>query len=387
MDDMELQLKKDFLSEAKEMIENCEQAFIDLERNPSDKKVIDNIFRLVHTIKGSGYAAGFDSMAKFVHEFEAVLSRIRAGELELSKELVDVLLSANDMTKNYIDALSDDYDAVLDTASVSEDLSICILPKTEDKSGIDFSAGFGFFDDKPAAPVAKAPAPVSASAHVVAAPLPAKAAPSAASTQSTSEQEVWDILRRKPTVLVCDDEADLVELLTMTIEELGVNVLKAYNGEEALNLVKSNRIDTIVTDLKMPKMDGLQFIREVSALDKKIPVIFCSGFADRGVLVQFIKIGAFAFIEKPFESDLVSATVRSALKMRVLEDAVQKLSVLNFRAYMLTNQLQRFVDPKHEHKVEQIKNKLEKELDSISRLSNFVLEEERTKPKADKKSA
>jgi chemotaxis protein histidine kinase CheA len=385
MDDMELQLKRDFLIEAQEMIENCEQSFIDLERNPSDKKVIDNIFRLVHTIKGSGYAAGFDSMAKFVHEFEAVLSRIRADELELSKELVDVLLSANDMTKNYLDALADCYDAVLDTASVTDALSVYIPQKTADTSGIDFSSGFGFFDDEPApapvavTPVAAAPVAVPTSATSV--------ARSSSVVASGSEQEVWDILRRKPTVLVCDDEPDLVELLSMTIEDLGVTILKAYNGEEALNLVKNNRVDTIVTDLKMPKMDGLQFIREVSMLDKKIPVIFCSGFADRAVLVQFIKIGAFAFIEKPFESEIVVATVRRALKMRALEDAVQKLSVLNFRAYMLASQLQRFVDPKHEQKAEMLKTRLEKELDSISRLSNYVLEEERSKPAVEKKSA
>lgn len=85
-----------FREEAEELLASLESALLELEERPTDLDVVGQVFRAMHTIKGSGAMFGFDSIARFTHEVETVYDLVRAGQLPVSKTLVDLSLQARD---------------------------------------------------------------------------------------------------------------------------------------------------------------------------------------------------------------------------------------------------------------------------------------------------
>lgn len=85
-----------FKEEAHDLLSELESALLELEATPDDREIIDRVFRAMHTIKGSGAMFGFDDIAKFTHEVETVFDLVRNGQLEVSKELLDLTLAARD---------------------------------------------------------------------------------------------------------------------------------------------------------------------------------------------------------------------------------------------------------------------------------------------------
>ncbi len=85
-----------FKEEAFELLAEMESALLELEAVPDDRDIIDRVFRAMHTVKGSGSMFGFDDIAKFTHEVETVFDLVRTGQLEVSKELLDLTLAARD---------------------------------------------------------------------------------------------------------------------------------------------------------------------------------------------------------------------------------------------------------------------------------------------------
>ncbi len=85
-----------FKEEAHDLLSELESALLELEATPDDRETIDRVFRAMHTIKGSGAMFGFDDIAKFTHEVETVFDLVRNGQLEVSKDLLDLTLAARD---------------------------------------------------------------------------------------------------------------------------------------------------------------------------------------------------------------------------------------------------------------------------------------------------
>jgi len=94
---MNNQVREVFLEEAKEIIANLETDIVSLEEG--DSEIIHNIFRYVHTLKGSSGIAGFDDLSEFTHKLESLLDRVRSGELEVTDTLVDLMLNSIDFVK------------------------------------------------------------------------------------------------------------------------------------------------------------------------------------------------------------------------------------------------------------------------------------------------
>ena len=91
-----------FRQEAQELIEQLEQALLDLEQTPSDRDLVDSAFRALHTIKGSGAMFGFEVMAAFTHHVESAFDQVRKGKLQASPPLVALALEAQDIIKSMI---------------------------------------------------------------------------------------------------------------------------------------------------------------------------------------------------------------------------------------------------------------------------------------------
>jgi len=92
-----------FRQEAQELLEQLEQALLDLERTPDDHELIDSAFRALHTIKGSGAMFGFQNVAAFTHGFETAFDQVRKGSVPSSRELIAVALAAKDHIRVLVD--------------------------------------------------------------------------------------------------------------------------------------------------------------------------------------------------------------------------------------------------------------------------------------------
>lgn len=96
-------LKEIFKSEVDELIEDAEEVLVSLEKDVHNEELINEIFRIFHSIKGSAGVVGFDDMAHFAHGIENVLDRVRQGELKISKNLISLVLESIDILKNFIE--------------------------------------------------------------------------------------------------------------------------------------------------------------------------------------------------------------------------------------------------------------------------------------------
>ncbi|NPV25943.1 MAG: chemotaxis protein CheA [Firmicutes bacterium] len=94
-----------FLIESREHLENLNQYLLELENNPQNNMVVDEIFRAAHTLKGMAATMGYDGITELTHEMENVLSRLRNGELRADSQLIDLLLQCVDALQNMVEAI------------------------------------------------------------------------------------------------------------------------------------------------------------------------------------------------------------------------------------------------------------------------------------------
>ncbi len=106
MDDMQ-ELLEDFLVEAFELIEQIDHDLVELEANPDDLELLNRIFRVAHTIKGSSSFLNFDILTELTHHMEDVLNKARRGELKITPDIMDVVLKSVDMMKNLLFSIRD----------------------------------------------------------------------------------------------------------------------------------------------------------------------------------------------------------------------------------------------------------------------------------------
>jgi two-component system chemotaxis response regulator CheY len=117
------------------------------------------------------------------------------------------------------------------------------------------------------------------------------------------------------TILVIDDSASMRQMVKITLSGAGYQVVEAENGADGLAKAKATQAQMIVTDLNMPVMDGLTFIRETRKLPeyRGVPIIFLSTESDAGVKQQAKEAGATGWIVKPFQADQLIGVVKKVL--------------------------------------------------------------------------
>jgi DNA-binding NtrC family response regulator len=131
------------------------------------------------------------------------------------------------------------------------------------------------------------------------------------------------ILPEKKQVLVVDDEANLRRVLAALLARENYDVHTAENGEVALQILREHHIDLVITDLRMPRMDGMELLREVQRLDHALPVVMLTAHGTVDNAVEALKLGAQDYLTKPFDQAEIRSVVQKALKTRDLaqEDA------------------------------------------------------------------
>ncbi|EHL89714.1 hypothetical protein HMPREF1019_01032 [Campylobacter sp. 10_1_50] len=122
MDDMK-EIMEDFLIEAFELIEQIDHDLVELESNPEDLELLNRIFRVAHTVKGSSSFLNFDVLTELTHHMEDVLNKARKGELKITPDIMDVVLESVDMMKGLLESIRD---SGSDSAAGIDIKNICV---------------------------------------------------------------------------------------------------------------------------------------------------------------------------------------------------------------------------------------------------------------------
>ncbi len=120
------------------------------------------------------------------------------------------------------------------------------------------------------------------------------------------------------TVLVVDDEKNYLVVLEDLLEDEGYNVLTASSGAEALELIAQSPVDTVLSDIKMPGISGIELLDRILAIDPDLPVILMTAFAEVDQAVEAMKKGALDHIQKPFDNRDVRRAVARGVEKRSL---------------------------------------------------------------------
>ncbi len=124
-------------------------------------------------------------------------------------------------------------------------------------------------------------------------------------------------------ILVVDDDKEIVGAIEIYLKNEGYNILKAYNGEEALNVINKNEVHLIILDIMMPKKDGLETLEELRKT-KNIPVILLSAKSEDYDKIGGLNQGADDYITKPFNPLELIARVKSQLRRYVSFGSLNK---------------------------------------------------------------
>lgn len=191
MDDMQ-ELLEDFLVESFELIEQIDHDLVELESNPDDLELLNRIFRVAHTVKGSSSFLNFDTLTELTHHMEDVLNKARHGELKITADVMDVVLKSVDMMKGLLVSIRDNGN---DSSSGIDISQICLQLTAISEGQSPASA-------TPAATPEPAPAPEPAAADI-----PPSAIPDDIDPNTLSEDQVNAEIERLLKVRKAEDEA------------------------------------------------------------------------------------------------------------------------------------------------------------------------------------
>ena len=114
-------------------------------------------------------------------------------------------------------------------------------------------------------------------------------------------------------ILVCDDDKDIVEAIDIYLTQEGYHVRKAYDGEEAIQVLKNNQVDLLVIDIMMPKLDGIRATLKIRE-SNPLPIIILSAKSEDADKILGLNIGADDYVTKPFNPLELVARVKSQLR-------------------------------------------------------------------------
>src|SRR5207253_8084007 len=120
----------------------------------------------------------------------------------------------------------------------------------------------------------------------------------------------------RKTILVVDDEKPQRDILQEILTSAGYDVTSAASGEAALKFAKERSFDLVLTDLKMTGMDGIELLKHLMALDSAILVIVLTAHGSIDTAIDALRRGAFDYLQKPFDRDVLIETIGRALEKR-----------------------------------------------------------------------
>lgn len=123
------------------------------------------------------------------------------------------------------------------------------------------------------------------------------------------------LFMKQRRLLIVEDEADIRDFLVFKASSMGIACTEAFDGQDAIERFKDGQFDAIISDLKMPRMTGLDLLRTLRAQGHKIPFIILTAFGDKQTVIEALKFGAFDFIEKPSHDEDLFKVLFAALEL------------------------------------------------------------------------
>ncbi len=119
-----------------------------------------------------------------------------------------------------------------------------------------------------------------------------------------------------PSILIVDDEPNIIEMLEIALRDEGMEVLKSNSGREALDILRENDVDVVISDIKMPDFSGVELLREAKELASQTVFIMITAFASTETAIEALQHGAYDYITKPFRMEDLRAVIGRALEKR-----------------------------------------------------------------------
>ena len=141
----------------------------------------------------------------------------------------------------------------------------------------------------------------------------------------------------RKTILLADDDESVRRVLEFQLTEAGFTVLSSSDGSDALSQFGSNDVDCVVTDLRMPRLSGLELLEKIKAINSEVPVIVVTAFGEVETAVTAMKSGAFDYINKPFNRDEILLTIERALSFTETRSENRQLRAIVNREFRLDN--------------------------------------------------
>ncbi|MFZ0990967.1 MAG: response regulator, partial [Candidatus Sulfotelmatobacter sp.] len=146
-----------------------------------------------------------------------------------------------------------------------------------------------------------------------------------------------------PTILIVEDEAKMRRLLELNLGEDGFTTLSAGDAESGLKLLRENTVDLVVTDLKLPGMNGLEFLQAIKRQNAALPVVVMTAFGTVETAVEAMKAGASDYVLKPFSLSEMRMVIRKELDVRDLREENRSLREALGKRYAHPNVVARSV--------------------------------------------
>ncbi|MGB9629407.1 MAG: HD domain-containing phosphohydrolase [Thermodesulfobacteriota bacterium] len=163
-------------------------------------------------------------------------------------------------------------------------------------------------------------------------------------------------------ILVVDDEVTITNVISRRLSKEGYSCTSAHNGREGLSQFYKNRFSLIISDIKMPEMDGMEFLKQVKAIHPAMMVIMVTAYPEIDMAVEAMRLGAYDFLIKPIDLDLLVFSVKKAFEKRKLEMEVE--------AYHMN--LERLVEERTEKLSESYRILKKAHLDSVKVLTEAI---------------
>lgn len=127
----------------------------------------------------------------------------------------------------------------------------------------------------------------------------------------------------KNQILIVDDEESIRTVVAQRLVKENYSCVTANNGKEALRHLYGNHFSLIISDVKMPEMDGMELLSNVKALDPNMMMIMMTAYAEIDIAIEAMRLGAYDFIIKPFDLELMVLTVKKALETKELHEELE----------------------------------------------------------------
>src|SRR4029079_13536204 len=170
-----------------------------------------------------------------------------------------------------------------------------------------------------------------------AAPTISDSVPDAARGSDATDSGPVTASGRGATILIVEDDAAMRMMLREALEEDGYTVEAVGGGRAGIERVKQGGVDLVISDVKMPDLDGLDMLREIKAVTPSPHVITITAFGSIDTAIRAVKLGAFDYITKPFDVDQLILSVQKPLDERALRSELARLRDEVQRSYRWGN--------------------------------------------------